>query len=215
MSGASQIASRPTVRPPSRRSAAAADPHDRLAIELGRVAGADQEDPPGPELTGRGERGRIALGLELTERGERSELAPRPPIELVEWSLERRLVDDRDDEDVRGDVPRLVVDDTDLHGDRASETFAYAVELPRPTESTMGLRAVYPRPDGRSGRGRGLHDRLERVGERRLGFLDRDHRPVQAALSDVGHDDHEAARIGWQASPRGLLGFDRACGPSW
>ena len=39
-----------------------------------------------------------------------------PPVELIEWSFEGRVTDVGDDEDVGLDVPRLVGDDTKLHG---------------------------------------------------------------------------------------------------
>ena len=90
----------------------AADAHDRLAVELGRLAGADDEHAPGRELARRGQRGRVALGLQLAEGREGAQLAARPPIQLIERPFEGRLADDRDDQDVRGDIPGLVVDDS-------------------------------------------------------------------------------------------------------
>ena len=95
------------------------DPDDGLAVERRRVAEPDRQHPAGRGLAARRQRGRVALAGELAERDERLELAAGPPVELAERAVEGRLGGDRDDEDVRGDVPRLIGDDTKLHGVRS------------------------------------------------------------------------------------------------
>jgi hypothetical protein len=39
-----------------------------------------------------------------------------PSVELIDGALERGFADERDDQDVGRDIPRLVGDDTNLHG---------------------------------------------------------------------------------------------------
>ena len=63
--------------------------------------------------------------------------------------------------------------------------------------------------DGASEGVRTARRRARGVRQGRLGALDRDHRLVEAAPADVGHDDHEPARIRWQPRPRRLLRVDR------
>ena len=85
---------------------------DGLAIEAVGVAGGDHDHALGRQLARGRERGRIALRLQLAERGERAQLPAGAPVELVDRPLELDLADDRDDEDVRRDIPGLVGDDT-------------------------------------------------------------------------------------------------------
>ena len=111
-----QIARRLTVRPPSRRSAAAATRPTVSRSSFVGVAEADRQDPAARGLAARRQRGRVALARELAERDERLELAAGPPVELAERAVEGRLGGDGHDEDVRGHVPGLIGDDTKLHG---------------------------------------------------------------------------------------------------
>ena len=90
-SGDSQTARRRTARPPSRRSAVAATRTTISRSSVGRVADRHEQDPPGRQLAGRRERGRVALAVQLAERGERLELAAGPPVELAERAVERRI----------------------------------------------------------------------------------------------------------------------------
>jgi hypothetical protein len=93
-----------------------ADVENRLAIELIGRSGADRDDPPSPEITGRGERRRVALRPDFAELGERGQLAAGASIQLTERAVEGRITHDRDGEDVRLDVPGLVRDHAQLHG---------------------------------------------------------------------------------------------------
>ncbi len=111
---------RPTAEPALCRRA---DPNDGLAIELGGVSDADHQHAAAGELAASGDDRRVPLALQLTEREQRAKLAADAPIELVERSFERRILDDGDDEDVRGDLPGLIRDDSKLHGVGASDTF--------------------------------------------------------------------------------------------
>ena len=92
------------------------DAQDDLAIQRCRVTQPDRQEPSARGLATRGERAHIALAGQLAERDERLDLAAGPPIELAERAVEDRLGGDGDDEDVRGNVPRLVGGDTKLHG---------------------------------------------------------------------------------------------------
>ena len=146
-----------------------------------------------------------------------AELAAGPPVELVERPLERGVRGDGDDEDVGLDVPRLIGDDTKLHG---------GVDPPG-----LGGRVVRVSADGRhvagrwrdiarsvaSGRRPGTAVRCqpggvrsaEGVGEPAAGLLDGDDGAVHPAPPDLRHDHDQAARIRWQPLLGGLLGRDR------
>ena len=115
-SGSTQTARLCTTRPPSRRTAAAAEADDDLAVDLAGLPCPDHHQAPGRQLAACGERRRIAFPGQLLEAGQRPELAAGTPVELVERALERRVTDDRDDEDVGLDVPWLVGDGAKLHG---------------------------------------------------------------------------------------------------
>ena len=92
------------------------DPPDGLAIEGGRVTETDRQDASARGFAARGQRRRVALARELPERDERLELTAGTPIDLAERALEGRFGGDGHDEDIRGHVPRLIGDDTKLHG---------------------------------------------------------------------------------------------------
>jgi hypothetical protein len=47
---------------------------------------------------------------------EPGQLAAGPPIQLTEGPVEGRIRGNGDDEDIGADVPRLIGDDTKLHG---------------------------------------------------------------------------------------------------
>ena len=76
----------------------------------------DDQHAPRREVAGSRQRGPIAPVPELAERLERAELAAGSLVELVIGVGERQLPDHGHDEDVCRDVPRLVGDDTNLHG---------------------------------------------------------------------------------------------------
>ena len=120
----------------------AADVQHRLAVELGRVAGADRQDAARGELAGSRHGRGEALGPQLAEGGRRGELAAGPPVQLAEGTLEGRLADDRDDEDVGDDIPGLVIDDAHIHGCEVLRSGADArAQGPRRADGNR-LRAV-------------------------------------------------------------------------
>ncbi len=116
-SGVSQTARRWTVRPPSRRSAAAAT---RTIASRSSPSGSPKPTtstrPAATSPPFEARAGREPRALQLPELVEPTQLAARPPVELAERPVKRWVSRDRDDEDVRGNVPRLIGDDTKLHG---------------------------------------------------------------------------------------------------
>src|SRR5260221_11768624 len=92
---------------------------DRLAIELVGLAAADAEEALRARCTGSGEDCPEALRAQLAERDQGSQLAAGPAIELADRVRERWIAEDRHDEDVSRNIPRLVGDHTQLHGRRS------------------------------------------------------------------------------------------------
>ena len=92
-----------------------AEPVDRLAVELVGLAGADQQEPARGQVAGRREGRAVALAGQLAERGQGRQLTAAAPIELAQRTVERGLADERDGQDIGGDVPRLIGRDTQVH----------------------------------------------------------------------------------------------------
>jgi len=63
---------------------------------------------------------RESVAGELAEGDERLELTACPSVELAEGPIEGGFGGDRDDEDVRRDIPRLIGCDAKMHGSNAS-----------------------------------------------------------------------------------------------
>ncbi len=105
-----------TVRPPSRRSAEAAT---RTTVSRSSVAGSPMPTTsrrPAGTSPARRERGRRSA-CRRARRTRRAPRARRRSAGRARRAARRtRAAGDRDDEDVGGDVPRLVGDDTKLHG---------------------------------------------------------------------------------------------------
>src|SRR5437899_143107 len=81
-----------------------ADVEHGLAVDRVAVAGTDRESPSRGQLTGRRHGRAVALGSQLAERGEGTELAARPPIELIERPVEGGFADNRNGQDIGLDV---------------------------------------------------------------------------------------------------------------
>ena len=76
---------------------------DRLAVEGVGLARADDQQPPRRQLAG-GRQGRVvALAGQLAEGGQGRQLAAGAPVDLAQRAFERRLVHDRDGQDVGGE----------------------------------------------------------------------------------------------------------------
>ena len=105
----------PAAEPPLGRGR---DPDDDLAIERRRVAEADDEQPARRELAA-GARARSRSACRSARRTRRAPGARRRRAGRARRAGRRRRArGDGDDEDVGGHVPRLVGDDTKLHGCR-------------------------------------------------------------------------------------------------
>src|SRR5689334_13744173 len=89
---------------------------DRLAVEISGVSETDGQQAARSQLATGGQRRGETRPLELAEVVQPGELATATPVELPERSVERRLRCDGDDQNVGSDVPRLICDDTKLHG---------------------------------------------------------------------------------------------------
>ena len=220
--GEIQIARDFASRPQSRRSA---DAPIRTTVSRSSFSASPAptvDETARRQLAGRDDRGPVALARDLLERREGPELAADPPVDLAEGSVERRLADDRDREDVGLDVPGLVGDNTQLHaGDLLRSGSA-----PRAAPSGQWSAVYVGGRDAVSGagaRGRvrsGSARRSPTVAARPSGveqpdrrvelaprLLDRDHRLVEPAPADLGEDDHECLRVRWE--PLGRLGLGR------
>ena len=130
-SSAAALASPPSAsasaRQPDRRGDGPCDrrvdarPRPRRAARLRdrawprRPAPTTSSRPLGRLPAGR-DRARIALAGQLAERDQRLELSAGAPIELSQRAVEGRFGGDGDDEDVRGNVPRLVGGDRSCTG---------------------------------------------------------------------------------------------------
>ena len=92
-----------------------ADVDDGLAVELAGVADADRQERGPPAVSPGAARAEVKrLAGSSPNAARAAQLAAGPPVELAERAVEGGLADDRDDEDVGRDVPRLVGDDAKL-----------------------------------------------------------------------------------------------------
>ena len=91
------------------------DAHDAFAIEGGRVPDPDDQQAPGGQLACVRQRRRESFSGEFAELGQGRQLAASALVELGKGTLELGRRRHRDDEDVRGHIPRLVGDDTKFH----------------------------------------------------------------------------------------------------
>ena len=92
------------------------DAEGDLVIDLFRIARCDGDQPLRGQVATTRQRVGVPARAELLDLGERCELASGAPIELGVRAIDGRLAEERDDEDVGSDIPRLVGDDTKLHG---------------------------------------------------------------------------------------------------
>src|SRR6185312_12548296 len=122
----------------------------RLAIEVGRRAAVDQQDPPRADLrvaAGSRENRLEPLAPELAEVDQRGQLLARPAVELAEGTGECRLAEDGHDEDVGLDVPRLIGGDAYLH-ERPPWTWWRASGLPGGECTSRGRNGSRPSGQG-------------------------------------------------------------------
>jgi hypothetical protein len=69
----------------------------------------------GAALAAGEERRSIPLGLELTEGGQDPQLTACPLIQRSQEPIERRLVRERNGQEIRGYIPWLIGDNAQLH----------------------------------------------------------------------------------------------------
>jgi hypothetical protein len=78
---------------------------DGLPIDRGGVAGRGHDDPLDRQRAGGGQGRLVALRGQLAEGVERLQLTAGSPVELAERAVEGDRPDERDRQDVGGDIP--------------------------------------------------------------------------------------------------------------
>ena len=196
------------------------DPHDGLAIEGRGVAQADDEQPSRRRLAPGREGRRVALARSA-RRTRRVPGARRRPAGRARRAVPSKagFAATGTTRTSAGHVPRLIGDDTELHGcrilrkrDRRGAALGIGLGGLDRAASVATRPGVRGRPSLRApldSAGRRAAARVERVGQLGPRLLDGDDRAVHPAPSDVGHDDDQPAGVRWQAGARGGLRLDR------
>jgi hypothetical protein len=91
------------------------EPDRMLDAERVGVPCAEEHDAARPDAAAPGEGCGVSLAADVTEGQEAPQLAVHPAIQLVKDRVDLGLREDRDDEDVGSNVPRLAGFDAHLH----------------------------------------------------------------------------------------------------